>query len=105
MADDEFDGAEMIICQTRAEIDATFLQPSIAYHTKDAWTFTLNTESTYDWEADQWSVPVNLQVTKLLKLGSLPISIGGGVRYWAESPDTGPEDFGFRFIVTFLFPR
>jgi hypothetical protein len=33
-----------------------------------------------------------------------PISLFGGVRYWAESPDTGPHDFGARFGVTFLFP-
>jgi hypothetical protein len=26
---------------------------------------------------------------KLLKFGTQPVSIGGGVRYWAESPDTG----------------
>jgi len=88
----------------RADVNSTFLQPFIAYTTKDAWTYTLNTESTYDWIADQWSVPVHFQITKLLKLGTQPVSIGGGVRYWAASPDTGAHDFGARLIVTFLFP-
>ena len=46
----------------RNDVNATFLQPFISYTTKDAWTFTLNTESTYDWEAEQWSVPVNFKV-------------------------------------------
>jgi len=41
----------------RADVNSTFLQPFIAYTTKDAWTYTLNSESTYDWVADQWSVP------------------------------------------------
>jgi hypothetical protein len=27
------------------------------------------------------------------------------VRYWAESPDNGPDGWGFRFAVTFLFPK
>jgi hypothetical protein len=30
----------------RSNVSATFLQPFVSYTTKDAWTFTLNTEST-----------------------------------------------------------
>ena len=89
----------------RADISSTFLQPFVAYTTKDAWTFTLNTESSYDWEGEQWSVPVNAQVTKLLRFGMQPVSLGAGARYWAESPDSGPEGFGARLIITFLFPK
>jgi hypothetical protein len=50
------------------------------------------------------SVPVNFQITKLTEIRSQPISIGGGVRYWAESPDNGPEGWGVRLIATFLDP-
>jgi len=88
----------------RADINATFIQPFISYTTPDAWTFGLNTETTYDWTADTWSVPINLTATKLTKISSQPISIGGGVRYWADSPDGGAEGFGARAILTFLFP-
>jgi len=42
----------------RADISSTFLQPFASYTTHDAWTFTLDTESTYDWKSDQWSVPI-----------------------------------------------
>ncbi|HZF33109.1 MAG TPA: transporter [Candidatus Angelobacter sp.] len=89
----------------RADISSTFLQPFVSYTTKDAWTFSLNTESSYDWKDKQWSVPVNAQVSKLLKFGKQPVSIGAGVRYWAESPDSGPEGFGGRLIIAFLFPE
>jgi len=88
----------------RTDVSSTFVQPFITYTTPDAWTFVLNTESTYDWEADQWSVPINFQITKLTKIGSQPVSVGGGVRYWAESAPGGPEGWGARAIVTFLFP-
>jgi hypothetical protein len=43
----------------RAEVSSTFVQPFIAYTTADAWTFTLNTESSYNWETDEWTVPIN----------------------------------------------
>jgi hypothetical protein len=48
----------------RAGVSSTFLQPFISYTTKDAWTFSLNTESTYDWGTKDWSVPINFTVAK-----------------------------------------
>jgi len=91
--------------ESRADINSTFLQPFISYTTANAWTFGFNTESTYDWEGEQWSVPINLTVSKLVQIGTQPVSFGGGVRYWAEAPDSGPEGFGFRLSMTFLFPK
>ncbi|MDM0037330.1 transporter [Variovorax sp. J22P271] len=90
---------------TRPNVSSTFLQPFLAYTTKDAWTYSLNTESTYDWKNKQWQVPINLLVTKLMKFGEQPVSIGGGLRYWAESAESGPRDLGVRLVVTFLFPK
>ncbi|MGE0120075.1 MAG: transporter [Dongiaceae bacterium] len=89
----------------RADVSSTFVQPFLAYNTSDAWTFTLQTETSYDWEGEQWSVPVNAIASKLLNIEGQMVSLGAGVRYWAESPDAGPEGFGARFIVTLLFPE
>jgi len=89
----------------RADVSATFLQPFVTYITATQTTFGLNVESTYDWQGDQWSVPVNVTVSQLLKLGGQLVQVGGGVRYWAESPENGAEDWGFRVQATLLFPR
>ena len=89
---------------SRADVSATFLQPFVSYTTKTYTTFGLNTESTYDWKNSQWTVPINLTVSQLLKLGNQPISLQLGGRYYAEKPDGGP-DWGLRFNVTFLFPK
>jgi hypothetical protein len=89
----------------RADISATFIQPFISYITRTKTTIGLNLESTYDWGNEQWAVPVNLTVNQLLKVGKFPLQIGGGIRYWAESPDGGPEDWGARLQLTFLFPK
>jgi hypothetical protein len=88
----------------RSDISATYLQPFISYRTSDAWTFTLNTESTYNWETEQWSVPVIFQASKLLKFGEQPVSLSAGIRYWAASPKDGPHGWGPRVGLTFLFP-
>ena len=89
----------------RADINNTFLQPFVAYTTPKAWTYTLNTESSYDWEAEEWSVPINAQVSKLTRIGTQPVSIGLGARYWANSTPIGPEGWGVRAFLTFLFPK
>jgi hypothetical protein len=90
---------------SRPEISSTFLQPFVSYTTPTAWTFSLNTESSYDWNSDQWSVPINASVSKLVKFGQQPVSLSAGVRYWAEAPDGGPEGVAFRAGLTFLFPK
>ncbi len=89
----------------RSDVNATFMQPFLSYTTPTAWTFGLNTESTYDWEGEQWSVPVNVTATKVTRIGGQLVSMGGGLRYWADSPDDGPEGLGLRLIVTLLFPK
>ena len=88
----------------RADVNATFLQPFLTYTTPTQWTFAFNTESSYDWENEQWSVPVNANVSRLMRFGTQLVSLGGGVRYWLDSPDSGAEGFGLRLTVTLLFP-
>lgn len=87
----------------RDYVSSTFLQPFISYTTKSKTTFGVNTESTYDWHNSQWTVPINLSVSQLTKVGKMPVSIGLGAKYYAEGP-SGAPDWGVRFIVTPLFP-
>jgi len=89
----------------RQDVSATFLQPFLSYTTPAAVTFTLQTESTYDWENEQWSIPVAVLVSKLTSFGRQKISFTGGPRYYVDSPSGGPEGLAFRFAVTLLFPR
>jgi hypothetical protein len=90
---------------SRADINNTFLQPFVSYTSATAWTYTLNTETSYNWESEEWSVPINAQVSKLTRFGDQPVSIGVGARYWANSTPTGPEGWGARAFLTFLFPK
>ena len=87
----------------RTYVSNTFLQPFISYTTKTKTTFGVNTESTYDWHNRQWTVPVNLSVSQLVKLGKLPVQFAIGGKYYAEGPSGAPE-WGLRFVITPLFP-
>lgn len=86
------------------DVNATYLQPFFGYTTKTLTSFFVNTESTYDWQGEQWTVPVNFMINQMVKVGKQPISLQLGYRYYAEGPSGGP-DWGLRFTVTFLFPK
>ena len=89
----------------RNNVSATLLQPFVSYTAKTHTTFSLNTESSYDWKGEQWSVPLNIAVAQLFKVGTQILQFQVGARYWADSPAGGPEGWGWRAQLTFLFPQ
>ena len=88
----------------RSDVNSTYLQPFLTYTNKSHTSFSVNSESTYDWEHRQWTVPFNFLVTQLLRIGGHPLTLQIGPRYYADKPTGGP-DWGVRFAVTFLFPN
>ena len=87
----------------RTYVSSTFLQPFLSYTTKTHTTFGVNTESSYDWHNDQWTVPINFTVAQLTKIGTTPVQFTLGARVYAEGP-SGNADWGLRFVITPLFP-
>ena len=84
-------------------IKSTYIQPFLGYTTASGFTTTLNSESTYDLIARQWTVPVNLLFSQVFKVGDQPVSMQVGPRYYVETLANGPR-WGARFSLTFLFP-
>ena len=88
-------------------MNQTFLQPFLSYGTKSGVTFTVNTEATGNWEAEdgqKWTVPINFNLSKVTRVGKRPVSFGIGGGYFVEKPDGGPS-WKLRFTTTFIFPR
>jgi hypothetical protein len=97
----------VVISEDRSSVSQMFVQPFISYTTKTHTTFTIDTESTANWNATsadgKWTVPVIFQISQILKIGKQPISIQIGGKYYADSPRYGP-DWGVRFNFTLLYP-
>ncbi len=87
----------------RPDVSLTSLQPFISRTLPDSTTFSANLESTYDWQSEQWTVPLNLSVSHIFRFGKQPVSLSGGVRGYLASPEGG-ADWGLRLQATFLFP-
>lgn len=88
----------------RPDISSSFLQPFVSYTTKRATTFSINTESTYNWKTKEWKVPINVAVAQLTRIKKQPVQFQIGARYYVARPEFGP-DWGVRFVTTFLFPK
>lgn len=83
----------------RQDVNSTFIQPFLGYTTGKQTTYTINSESTYDWENSQWTAPINLMVAQLVKIGGMPVQFQLGAKYYLDGPDNSPE-WGWRFNIT-----
>jgi hypothetical protein len=87
------------------DVNSTFLQPFVVYTTPGGWTFSANTESTYNWDSREWNVPIGAFVGKVTKIGGQLVQFQAGPRYYAARTTNGPGGWGFRFNVVLLFPK
>lgn len=88
----------------RSDVSSTFLQPFLTKALGRGRTLSVNLESTYDWESEQWTVPMNIAYSKVSRIGRQLVSYQAGARYYVESAEGGPE-WGLRFAFTLLYPR
>lgn len=86
-------------------IETSLIQPFVSFRTANSISFSLNAEATFEGVGNEWSVPVKFSVSKLFRFGRLPVSIGGGLRYWAESPAAGPEGWGGILSMNIILPK
>lgn len=89
-----------------ADIDSLYMQPFVSKALGKGRTITFNTETTYDWTNEQWTIPFNLGYSKVGKLGDHQlISNYFGVKVYADTPYGEGPDWGVRYVFTLLFPK
>ena len=69
------------------------------------WTVGTNPKMDYDWKNDQGTIPINLVVKKLVKVGDIPMQLSTGVNYFIEQDDDFGQDWGLEFSVTPVVPN
>ena len=88
-----------------SSVNNTFLQPFAAYTWSNAWTVSLQSESTYNWKSEEWAVPFTAAVAKLVRFGKVPVSLQAGAGYWAKSATNGAEGVRFRLQANIVLPK
>jgi hypothetical protein len=80
-------------------------QPFVAYTTKDAWTFTVETQAQYNYDAHRTTNPLYAGVSKLEVFDRLPVQFSVGPTYYISNTPGGPSGWGGRATIIFVFPK
>jgi hypothetical protein len=86
------------------DYNATYAQPFIAHTFKTATTIAVDSESSYDWLNEEWTISFNNTYSQVFKIGKIPVQIGLALQYYAQSPVPG-QQWGFRVNITPMFPE
>lgn len=78
-------------------VNQSSIQPLAIFLPGNAWLYGSNPTMTYDWETDQWTVPLNVTVAKTIVIGETPWRFGVEVNYYVERSDA----FGPRWMLGF----
>lgn len=89
----------------RDPVNVSVLQPIFSVTLNDGWSIGSSDMSfTYDWEQDEFvSIPVGLQLSKLVTFGATPVQLGLSYEYNFYDDGNGPEDV-WGFTVKVLSP-
>jgi len=64
----------------------------------------VDSESTYDWLSEEWTISFNNTYSQVFKIGKIPVQIGLALQYYAQSPVPG-QQWGFRVNITPMLPE
>jgi hypothetical protein len=70
----------------------TQFQPVLKFILPGAWTAGSSPIGNYDWEGEEWTIPINLSVSKTVMFGETPWKFELEANYYVEQPDAfGPQ--------------
>jgi hypothetical protein len=72
--------------------NTTVIEPFLKFLVGDGWSVGSLPIGSYDWQQDQWTVPLNLTVSNTAIIGKTPWKVEFEVNYYVEKADLfGPE--------------
>jgi len=81
------------------------LNPVVSYHFADGWALASSPEITANWIAsgNKWTVPVGGDVSKVVRIGELPLKLEVAAYYNAIRPTASQDPWQFQGKLTFVF--
>ncbi|MHA3774897.1 hypothetical protein ACXR0O_25540 [Verrucomicrobiota bacterium sgz303538] len=86
----------------REDLNTTLISSVVSYTTQKQFTVGVDADAFYEWSTNQWLVPINFEVSQIVKVGDLPVQFLAGVRYYVNGPSGAPE-WGLRFTIAPIF--
>jgi hypothetical protein len=88
-----------------ADYSSTTLEIIATKFLGNGWSAGTDSKIAYDWEADQWTIPINATIKKIVRLGNTPVQLSAAFDYYVERNDSFGPDFGLTFSVTPTVPN
>lgn len=87
-----------------SDFSTSQLQVFLRYLPGGGWNVGSSPIMSYDWESEEWTVPLNLSASKTVMFGKMPVKLELEANYYVEQPDAfGPEwmiSFNITPVVT-----
>lgn len=85
------------------------LQAIAAYFLPGGWSIGYSGNILANWKADPagdvWTIPLGLSVSKVLKVGKLPVRIALAGQYMVHHPDVGGQKWNIQLMVVPVIPK
>jgi len=88
-----------------ADYSTSSLQLFVVHTAGGGWTIGTQPILTYDWEAEEWTIPVEFYISKTTILGKMPFKFELQVDYYVDQPDVFGPDWLVSFNVTPIVPN
>ncbi len=89
----------------RTDVNQMFIQPFFTHNWKSGAGLGLNAEITANWQAGTTLAFINPVVSGVTKLGTQTIQLAVGPRIPVAGPSESKPKFGFRAVLSFVFPE
>jgi hypothetical protein len=91
--------------EERAVVNQMYLQPFLTYNWKSGAGLTVNSETTFNWEASTTNAYINIMAGGLTKFGNQLVQLQVGPRIQVAAPEGSKSPFGVRAAAIFVFPK
>jgi hypothetical protein len=85
------------------------LQPFAGYFFGEGWSIGYSGNIVANWKSakyeDRWTVPIGMGISKVLKVGKLPVKIGIAGQYMPRHPDAFGQQWNILFSITPVIPK
>ncbi|HAR96508.1 MAG TPA: hypothetical protein DCR97_11185 [Deltaproteobacteria bacterium] len=85
------------------------LQPIAAYFLPNGWSIGYSGNILANWKADKagdtWTVPLGVGISKVVKVGPLPVRLQLAGQYMVHHPDIGGQKWNIQLTVAPVIPK
>lgn len=89
----------------RSDVNQMFIQPFVTHNWKSGAGLTVNSETTFNWEANSTNAYINIMAGGLTKFGKQLVQLQVGPRIHVAAPEGAKSAFGVRSAIIFVFPK